>query len=148
MISILQSLISIPELNFFFLSKIYLISDLYNNENNENLDEENLEDNYPICKSYQTFIKIYLLSHKNYIQIPRNLFRICNKLLGGMRMHDSQEFFVCFLEAMQQELNPSNKDKNKKTEKNKKNEVINKMDEKWIDYRKKNNSFGKKIILL
>jgi ubiquitin C-terminal hydrolase len=58
-----------------------------------------------------------------------------------MRMHDSQEFFVCFLEAMQQELNPSNKDKNKKTEKNKKNEVINKMDEKWIDYRKKNNSF-------
>jgi hypothetical protein len=141
MISILQSLISIPELNFFFLSKIYLISDLYNNENNENLDEENLEDNYPICKSYQTFIKIYLLSHKNYIQIPRNLFRICNKLLGGMRMHDSQEFFVCFLEAMQQELNPSNKDKNKKTEKNKKNEVINKMDEKWIDYRKKNNSF-------
>ena len=142
MISILQSLISIPELNFFFLSKIYLISDLYNNENNENLDEENLEDNYPICKSYQTFIKIYLLSKKNYIQIPRNLFRICNKLLGGMRMHDSQEFFVCFLEAMQQELNPQNKNKNKKIEKNKKEEeVANKMEEKWVEYRKKNNSF-------
>jgi len=142
MISILQSLISIPELNFFFLSKIYLISSLYNNDNNDNLDEDNLEDNYPICKSYQTFIKIYLLSKKNYIQIPRNLFRICNKLLGGMRMHDSQEFFVCFLEAMQQELNPSNKNKNKKIEKNKKEEeVANKMEEKWIAYRKKNNSF-------
>jgi ubiquitin C-terminal hydrolase len=142
MISILQSLISIPELNFFFLSKIYLISSLYNNDNNDNLDEDNLEDNYPICKSYQTFIKIYLLSKKNYIQIPRNLFRICNKLLGGMRMHDSQEFFVCFLEAMQQELNPQNKNKNKKIEKNKKEEeVANKMEEKWIAYRKKNNSF-------
>ena len=70
MISILQSLISIPELNFFFLSKIYLISSLYNNDNNENFDEDNLEDNYPICKSYQTFIKIYLLSKKKLYTNP------------------------------------------------------------------------------
>ena len=141
MICILQSLLSIPELNFFFLSKIYLFSGLFNKDNDLNLDKNNIEDNYPICTSYHTFIKIYLLSKKSYIQIPKNLFRICNKLLGGMRMHDSQEFFVCFLEALQQELNPPNKNKNKKTEKNKKNEISNKMDEKWIDYRKKNNSF-------
>ena len=141
MICILQSLISIPELNFFFLSKIYLISSLFNNDNNSNLDEGDIENNYPICTSYQYFIKIYLLSKKNYIQIPKNLFRICNKLLGGMRMHDSQEFFVCFLEALQQELNPPNKSKNKKVEKNKKSEIPNKMEDKWIFYRKKNNSF-------
>ena len=129
MICILQSLISIPELNFFFLSKIYLLS------NNKNKSEED----YPICSSYQFFVKLYLLSKKNYIQINRNLFRICNKLLGGMHMHDSQEFFVCFLEAMQDELNSSNKDK--KDQKNKKNENPIKMEEKWNEYRLKNNSF-------
>ena len=129
MICILQSLISIPELNFFFLSKIYLLS------NNKNKSEED----YPICSSYQFFVKLYLLSKKNYIQINRNLFRICNKLLGGMHMHDSQEFFVCFLEAMQDELNSSNKDK--KAQKNKKNENPIKMEEKWNEYRLKNNSF-------
>ena len=131
MICILQSLISIPELNFFFLSKIYLLS----NSNNKNISE----DDYPICNSYQYFIKLYLLSKKNYIQINRNLFRICNKLLGGMHMHDSQEFFVCFLEAMQDELNSSNK--NKKAQKNKKNENPINMEEKWNEYRLKNKSF-------
>ena len=125
MISILQSLISIPELNYFFLSKIYLFSSLYNNTNNnynnQDVDEDELKNNYPICTSYQYFIKIYLLSKKkNYIQIPRNIFIICNKLLGGMRMHDSQEFFVCFLEALQQELNLL--DKNKKIKKEEKKE--------------------------
>ena len=131
MICILQSLISIPELNFFFLSKIYLLS----NSNNKNISE----DDYPICNSYQYFIKLYLLSKKNYIQINRNLFRICNKLLGGMHMHDSQEFFVCFLEAMQDELNSLNK--NKKAQKNKKNENPINMEEKWNEYRLKNKSF-------
>ena len=144
MISILQSLISIPELNYFFLSKIYLFSSLYNNtnnnDNNHDIDEDELKNNYPICTSYQYFIKIYLLSKKkNYIQIPRNIFIICNKLLGGMRMHDSQEFFVCFLEALQQELNLL--DKNKKIKKEEKKENPTNMDEKWIEYRIKNNSF-------
>ena len=133
MICILQSLISIPELNFFFLSKIYLLSN--NNNSNKNISE----DDYPICSSYQYFIKLYLLSKKNYIQINRNLFRICNKLLGGMHMHDCQEFFVCFLEAMQDELNSS--DKEKKIQKNKKNENPINMEEKWNEYRLKNNSF-------
>ena len=133
MICILQSLISIPELNFFFLSKIYLLSN--NNNSNKNISE----DDYPICSSYQYFIKLYLLSKKNYIQINRNLFRICNKLLGGMHMHDCQEFFVCFLEAMQDELNSLGKEK--KIQKNKKNENPINMEEKWNEYRLKNNSF-------
>ena len=133
MICILQSLISIPELNFFFLSKIYLLS------NNNNINKNISEDDYPICSSYQYFIKLYLLSKKNYIQINRNLFRICNKLLGGMHMHDCQEFFVCFLEAMQDELNSLGKEK--KIQKNKKNENPINMEEKWNEYRLKNNSF-------
>ena len=148
MISILQSLISIPELNYFFLSKIYLFSSLYNNtnnnDNNQDIYEDELKNNYPICTSYQYFIKIYLLSKKkNYIQIPRNIFIICNKLLGGMRMHDSQEFFVCFLEALQQELNLLDKNKKIKKEEKKeeKKENPTNMDEKWIEYRIKNNSF-------
>ena len=133
MICILQSLLSIPELNFFFLSKIYLLS------NNNNINKNISEDDYPICSSYQYFIKLYLLSKKNYIQINRNLFRICNKLLGGMHMHDCQEFFVCFLEAMQDELNSLGKEK--KIQKNKKNENPINMEEKWNEYRLKNNSF-------
>ena len=133
MICILQSLISIPELNFFFLSKIYLLS------NTNNINKNISEDDYPICSSYQYFIKLYLLSKKNYIQINRNLFRICNKLLGGMHMHDCQEFFVCFLEAMQDELNSLGKEK--KIQKNKKNENPINMEEKWNEYRLKNNSF-------
>ena len=137
MICILQALISIPELNYFFLSKIYLLSNIYNNNSKSN--KEISEEDYPVCYSYQHFVKIYLLSRKNYIQINRNLFRICNKLLGGMHMHDSQEFFVCFLEAMQEELNSLNK--NKKNQNDKKNETQNKMEEKWINYREKNNSF-------
>ena len=149
MISILQSLISIPELNYFFLSKIYLISSFHNNTNNndnKSIDENELKNEYPICTSYQFFIKRYLLSKKNYIQIPRNILLICNKLLGGMRMHDSQEFFVCFLEALQEEINSLNKNKKeekkeKNEEKNEKNENSEKMEEKWIKYRKKNNSF-------
>ena len=146
MISILQALISIPELNYFFLSKIYLLSSLYNNRKDSkiNFDQDISEDDYPVCTSYQKFIKVYLLSKKNCINIPRILFHICNKLLGGMHMHDSQEFFVCFLEAMQEELNPSHKNKKKnenKIEKIKKIEKEIKMEDKWNEYRIKNNSF-------
>ena len=128
MICILQSLLSIPELNYYFLSKIYLSS-----KDKSKGDNEEDNKNYPICNSFQYFIKLYLLSKKNHMQIPRNLFRICNHLLGGMHMHDSQEFFVCFLEGMQSELNPKNINI-------KKNENSN-FQEKWIEYRTKNNSF-------
>ena len=84
-----------------------------------------------ICDAYNYFIKKYITEDK-YMQIPRNLLIICNRLLGGMRMHDSQEFFVCFLEAIQEELNDSEKCNipEKAT-----------MEQRWIIYRKVNNSF-------
>jgi len=131
MICILQSLLSIPELNYFFLSKIYLLSN-----KKESSEDDNSNNDYIICNSFQNFIKQYLLSKKPHMQISRNLFRICNRLLGGMHMHDSQEFLVCFLEALQSELNPSIANEKK----NKKNENLNYI-EKWIEYRTKNNSF-------
>ena len=131
MICILQSLLSIPELNYFFLSKIYLLSN-----KKESSEDDNSNNDYIICNSFQNFIKQYLLSKKPHMQISRNLFRICNRLLGGMHMHDSQEFLVCFLEALQSELNPSIANEKKK----KKNENLNYI-EKWIEYRTKNNSF-------
>ena len=118
MICILQALLSIPELNYYFLSKIYLINNL--NENDT-----------IICDAFHDFIKSYLFG-KKCIEIPTPLKRICIQLLGGMRMHDCQEFFVCFLEALQEELN--NKEKLNIPENAS-------WEQKWILYRKVNNSF-------
>ena len=122
MICILQTLISIPELNYYFLSESYT--------NNNKSKEEN-ESNTPICDVYNYFIKQYLLG-KKFMQIPRSLKVICSRLLGGMRMHDCQEFLVCFLEALQDELNTK--------EKVNIPENIT-MEQKWILYRKVNYSF-------
>ena len=121
MICILQALLSIPELNFYFLSKYYKVK----NERNE------YDNNTRICDAFHEFIKLYLLG-KNHIDIPRDLKSICIRLLGGMRMHDCQEFFVCFLEALQAELNTNEKIKNEENAT---------MQLKWISYRKANNSF-------
>ena len=117
MICILQTLLSIPELNYYFLNEFY-----------KNKKEQK---DMTICDAYNYFIKKYITEDK-YMQIPRNLLIICNRLLGGMRMHDSQEFFVCFLEAIQEELNDSEKCNipEKAT-----------MEQRWIIYRKVNNSF-------
>ena len=117
MICILQALLSIPELNYYFLSKSYNIN---NNENDTT-----------ICDAFHDFIKSYLFG-KKFIEIPKPLKRFCIELLGGMRMHDCQEFFVCFLEALQEELN--NKEKLNIPENAS-------MEQKWILYRKVNNSF-------
>ena len=121
MISVLQTLISIPELNYYFLTESYT------NKNKEREEESDT----PICDVYRDFIKQYLLE-KKYMQIPRSLRIICNELLGGMRMHDCQEFLVCFLEALQDELNTK--------EKVNIPENIT-MEQKWILYRKVNYSF-------
>jgi ubiquitin C-terminal hydrolase len=126
MICILQALLSIPELNYYFLSKIYLINNL-----NKSKNEQNDDNDLAICDAFHDFLKSYLLG-KKYIEVPRSLKRICIQLLGGMRMHDCQEFFVCFLEALQEELN--NKEKLNIPEKAS-------MEQKWIIYRKVNNSF-------
>lgn len=121
MICILQTLLSIPELNYYFLCEFFL---------GNNKDEKN-ENDMTTCIAFHNFIKSYLMG-KRYISIHKQLFRICNNLLGGMRMHDSQEFLVCFLDAIQKELNS--------------NEKCNipenaSMEERWVMYRKVNNSF-------
>jgi hypothetical protein len=121
MICILQTLLSIPELNYYFLCEFFL---------GNNKDERN-ENDMTTCIAFHNFIKSYLMG-KRYISIHKQLFRICNNLLGGMRMHDSQEFLVCFLDAIQKELNS--------------NEKCNipenaSMEERWVMYRKVNNSF-------
>ena len=121
MICILQTLLSIPELNYYFLCEFFL---------GNNKDEKN-ENDMTTCIAFHNFIKSYKMG-KRYISIHKQLFRICNNLLGGMRMHDSQEFLVCFLDAIQKELNS--------------NEKCNipenaSMEERWVMYRKVNNSF-------
>ena len=125
MISILQALLSIPELNYYFLSKYYKSKNKINDNENDN------NKNTRICDAFHEFIKLYLLG-KNHIDIPRDLKSICIRLLGGMRMHDCQEFFVCFLEALQGELNSNEKIKNPENAT---------MKLKWIIYRRVNNSF-------
>ena len=122
MICILQALLSIPELNFYFLSKLYIT---------KSLNKSKYENQTILCDIFHDFIKSYLLG-KKYIEIPRGLKRKCIELLGGMRMHDCQEFLVCFLEALQEELNT----------KEKYNIPENaSMQLKWIIYRRANSSF-------
>ena len=99
MICILQALLSIPELNYFFLSRFYLKNYSKNSKN---------ENETVLCEIFHDFIQSYMFG-KKYIEIPKILRTVCIRLLGGMRMHDCQEFFVCFLEALQDELN--NKEK-------------------------------------
>ena len=119
MICVLQTLLSIPELNYYFLSRLYL-----NNSKNKK--------DFPKCNAFHQFIKSYLMRKVDKISIPRQLLSICVELLGGMRMHDSQEFLVCFLQALQEELNSD--------EKYNIPEKIS-MEQRWIIYRKANNSF-------
>lgn len=119
MICVLQTLLSIPELNYFFLTRLYL-----GNPKNKKV--------FPKCNAFHHFIKTYLMRKKDSISIPKQLLIICIELLGGMRMHDSQEFLVCFLQALQEELNSDIK------------YVIPEkasMEQRWIIYRKINNSF-------
>ena len=125
MICVLQSLLSIPELNYFFLSKLYESKKKRKSKNNR------YENKTKICDAFHDFISSYLLGRK-VIEIPRELKIICIDLLGGMRMHDCQEFFVCFLEALQDELN--SKEKYNIPENSS-------MQLRWILYRQSNNSF-------
>ena len=127
LICVLQVLLSIPELNFYFLSKLYLSKDKKNNIS----EYARKENKTIICDAFHDFIQLYLLG-REAIGIPLELKRICIKLLGGMRMHDCQEFFVCFLEALQDELNTKEKYNIPEN---------SSMQLRWITYRKSNNSF-------
>jgi ubiquitin C-terminal hydrolase len=122
MICILQALLSIPELNYFFLSRFYL----------KNYSKKSKNENETVlCDIFHDFIQSYMFG-KKYIELPKILRTVCIRLLGGMRMHDCQEFFVCFLEALQDELN--NKEKLNVPENAS-------MKLRWTLYRQINNSF-------
>jgi ubiquitin C-terminal hydrolase len=93
----LQILLSIPELNYFFLYKKY---------------KENEENKALICDDYSNFIALYAHYEKNrqsYMELPRTMFDISNSLVQKGLMNDCEEFLLQFLKSMQEELNIKNK---------------------------------------
>ena len=125
MISCLQILLSIPELNFYFLHKKYKSS-----------DQETL-----ICDNYSDFIYLYKNfqnTHKGQIDIPSSIYNICHSFLPKGIMNDCEEFFIQFLKSLQDELNKKSKDvKNINNNDERKNDI----EKYWEDYRYKNNCF-------
>ena len=93
MISCLQVLLSIPELNYYFLFKKY----------------KRPEQKTLICDDYSNFISKYQNLEKNqkHMKLPSSIYSICNSLLQKGIMQDSEEFFILFLKSMKDELNPN-----------------------------------------
>jgi ubiquitin C-terminal hydrolase len=125
MISCLQVLLSIPELNYYFLYKKYKTS-----------DQKTL-----ICDDYSDFISLYKYfqkTNKAQIKIPRSVYRICHSFLPKGVMNDCQEFYILFLKSIQEELNKKIKD----IKENSNNEEIkNDIEKYWENYRSINNCF-------
>ena len=124
MISCLQVLISIPELNYFFLYKKY-----------KKQDQKTL-----ICDDFSDFISLYKYFQKTNqtcIELPSSIYNICHSILQKDVMNDSEEFLILFLKSIQEEL--KTKIKNENNINNKENKLdIEKL---WINYRNNNNSF-------
>ena len=124
MISCLQVLISIPELNYFFLYKKY-----------KKQDQKTL-----ICDDFSDFISLYKYFQKTNqtcIELPTSIYNICHSILQKDVMNDSEEFLILFLKSIQEEL--KTKIKNENNINNKENKLdIEKL---WINYRNNNNSF-------
>ena len=123
MISCLQVLLSIPELNYYFLFKKY----------------KKAEQKTLICDDYSDFISLYQYFQKNQkqMELPPSIYKICHSFLQKGIMHDSEEFFILFLKSLKDEINPAIISKNNNNlDDNKKN-----MDNIWIKYRKENYSF-------
>ena len=124
MISCLQVLLSIPELNFYFLYKKY-----------KSPDQKTL-----ICDDFSDFISLYKYfqkTHKNQIDIPSSIYNICHSFLPKGIMNDCEEFFILFLKSLQEELNKKSKDKKDINNDEEKNDI----EKYWEDYRFKNSCF-------
>ena len=124
MISCFQILLSIPEMNYYFLYKKY----------------KKPEQKTLICDDYSEFISLYKYFHKNnknQLDIPPSIYKICHSFFQKEVMNDCEEFFIIFLKSMQEELNM--KINGIKINNNKKQE--NDIDKIWNEYRKDNNSF-------
>ena len=118
----LQILLSIPELNYFFLYKKY---------------KENEENKTLICDDYSNFIALYAQYVKNkqsYMELPRTMFDISNTLVQKGLMNDCEEFLFQFLKSMQEELNIKNKFYGKVNE-------GDSVERRWYLYREVNSSF-------
>ena len=118
----LQILLSIPELNYFFLYKKYKES-----EDNKAL----------ICDDYSNFIALYAHYEKNkqsYMELPRTMFDISNTLVQKGLMNDCEEFLFQFLKSMQEELNIKNKFYRSANE-------DDNIQKRWLLYREVNSSF-------
>ena len=124
MISCLQVLISIPELNYFFLYKKY-----------KKQDQKTL-----MCDDFSDFISLYKYFQKTNqtcIELPSSIYNICHSILQKDVMNDSEEFLILFLKLIQEEL--KTKIKNENNVNNKENKIdIEKL---WMNYRNNNNSF-------
>ena len=118
----LQILLSIPELNYFFLYKKY---------------KENEDNKALICDDYSNFIALYAHYEKNkqsYMELPRTMFDISNTLVQKGLMNDCEEFLFQFLKSMQEELNIKNKFYRSANE-------DDNIQKRWLLYREVNSSF-------
>ena len=91
-----QCLISLSELNYFFLHQHYKPAKIPGNKN------------YKLCEEYYIFLLTYK-NNKNKIKVNKELLNSCSSFLKIDRMQDCHEFLMRFLEALQSELNPKQK---------------------------------------
>lgn len=86
----MQCLVSIPEINNYFLSQQYSIL--------------NTRTNYQTCDALNEFIEYYKDSRKSF-KPPSSLYTVCHSFLTPNRQHDCQEFMRRFLGKIQDEIN-------------------------------------------
>ena len=91
-----QCLISLSELNYFFLHQHYKP---IKNPNNKK---------FTLCEEYFNFLTTYK-NTKNQMKVSKEFLTSCNSFLSVGKMQDCHEFLIRFLEALQLELNPKNK---------------------------------------
>ena len=130
----LQILLSIPELNYYFLNKRY-------NKNEQGNNNRTL-----ICNDYSDFISLYqyYINHKqNQMDLPRSMFEICNNLVPKNVMNDCEEFLILFLQSIQEELNYNSNQNNINNNRNinNNNDDKNDIQKRWCLYRERNSSF-------
>lgn len=88
--SAMQCLVSIPELNNYFLNKNYLNKAKCNKPS--------------ACNALNKFIKDYI-SANSILESPSSLFNLCHSFLSPNKQHDCHEFLIKLLEKIQLEIN-------------------------------------------
>ena len=96
----LQCLISIPELNYYFISNDYL-NDMRNPKRSSPSSLRN-------CNSYKQLLTAYQ-SHSSYFFPPKCIYTTCHSFLPSHHQHDCQEFLRRLLGSIQDELNITHK---------------------------------------